>query len=200
MDSKKNKETRKKPKKDYIPFHVYIDNDNFKKFINFGYKLINKKLDKGEKLFLNISSDNFVNAKLKIFFFTSTQLMKILKNKYKLTKISFSRTQINKTFSFVMNMNFSIDKLKMLNNSLIKQRSKNHLKKLKTENVKKAKQQNQHETLKKENAKKAKQLKKSKNKINIDTFVKNTLKKYKEPKPKKKSIWDVIELPKPLII
>ena len=51
MDSKKNKETRKKPKKDYIPFHVYIDNDNFKKFINFGYKLINKKLDKGEKLF-----------------------------------------------------------------------------------------------------------------------------------------------------
>ena len=126
--------------------------------------------------------------------------MKILKNKYKLTKISFSRTQINKTFSFVMNMNFSIDKLKMLNNSLIKQRSKNHLKKLKTENVKKAKQQNQHETLKKENAKKAKQLKKSKNKINIDTFVKNTLKKYKEPKPKKKSIWDVIELPKPLII
>ena len=126
--------------------------------------------------------------------------MKILKNKYKLTKISFSRTQINKTFSFVMNMNFSIDKLKMLNNSLINQRSKNHLKKLKTENVKKAKQQNQHETLKKENAKKAKQLKKSKNKINIDTFVKNTLKKYKEPKPKKKSIWGVIELPKPLII
>ena len=122
--------------------------------------------------------------------------MKILKNKYKLTKISFSRTQINKTFSFVMNMNFSIDKLKMLNNSLMKQRSK----KLKTENVKKAKQQNQLETSKKENAKKAKQLKKSKNKINIDTFVKNTLKKYKEPKPKKKSIWDVIELPKPLII
>ena len=126
--------------------------------------------------------------------------MKILKNKYKLTKISFSRNQINKTFSFVMNMNFSIDKLKMLNNSLIKQRSKNHLKKLKTENVKKAKQQNQLDTLKKENAKKVKQLKKLKNKINIDTFVKNTLKKYKEPKPKKKSIWDVIELPKPLII
>ena len=122
--------------------------------------------------------------------------MKILKNKYKLTKISFSRTQINKTFSFVMNMNFSIDKLKMLNNSLIKQRSK----KLKTENVKKAKQQNQLETLKKENGKKAKQLKKLKNKINIDTFVKNTLKKYKEHKPKKKSIWGVIELPKPLII
>ena len=222
MGSKKNKETRKK---DYIPFHVYIDNDNFKKFINFGYKLINKKLDKGEKLFLNISSNNFVNAKLRIFFFTSSQLMKILKNNYKLTKISFSRTQISKTFLNVMKMNFSIDKLKMLNNSLMKQRSKNHLKKLKTENVKKAKQlklQDQFETLKKENAKKAKQLKKLKpqnqletlkkenakkekkknlkNKINLDTFVKNSLKKYKEPKPKKKSIWDVIELPKPLVI
>ena len=72
MDSKKNKETRKKPKKDYIPFHVYIDNDNFKKFTNFGYKLINKKLDKGEKLFLNISSNNFVNAKLKFFFYFIT--------------------------------------------------------------------------------------------------------------------------------
>ena len=58
--------------------------------------------------------------------------------------------------------------------------------------------------LKEENAKKAKQLKSLKSKqdkINLDTFVKNTLKKYKEPKPKrKKSIWDVIEIPKPLVI
>ena len=58
--------------------------------------------------------------------------------------------------------------------------------------------------LKKTNAKKAKQLKSLKSKqgkINLDTVVKNTLKKYKEPKPKKKkSIWDVIDLPKPLVI
>ena len=43
-----------------------------------------------------------------------------------------------------------------------------------------------------------------KNKIDMDIFVKNSLKKYKEPKPKpkpkKKSIWDVIDLPKPLVI
>ena len=62
--------------------------------------------------------------------------------------------------------------------------------------AKKYKLQNQRKYLKKENAKKAKQ-----GKINLDTVVKNTLKKYKEPKPKKKkSIWDVIDLPKPLVI
>ena len=57
--------------------------------------------------------------------------------------------------------------------------------------------------LKKENVKKAKQLKSLKSKqdkINLDTVVKNTLKKYKKPKPKKKSILDVIDLPKPLVI
>ena len=44
-------------------------------------------------------------------------------------------------------------------------------------------------------------LQSKKDKINIDTFVKNTLKKYKEPKPKpKKSIWDVVKFPKPLVI
>ena len=108
----------------------------------------------------------------------------------------------------------------MVNNSLMKQRS-NRLETLKKENAKKAKQlkklklQDRLETLKKENAKKAKKinnLKKEnakkakkknnlkKKKIDIDIFVKNSLKKYKEPKPKKKSIWDVIEFPKPLVI
>ena len=69
--------------------------------------------------------------------------------------------------------------------------------------AKKFKLQTQLKHLKEENAKKAKQLKSLKSKqgkINLDTFVKNTLKKYKEPKPKKKSIWDVIDFPKPLVI
>ena len=69
--------------------------------------------------------------------------------------------------------------------------------------AKKYKLQNQLKHLKEENAKKAKQLKSLKSKqdkINLHTFVKNTLKKYKEPKPKKKSIWDVVKLPKPLVI
>ena len=53
-----------------------------------------------------------------------------------------------------------------------------------------------------ENSKEGRKLRKQKQgKINLDTFVKNTLKKYKEPKPKKKkSILDVIDLPKPLVI
>ena len=70
--------------------------------------------------------------------------------------------------------------------------------------AKKFKLQTQLKHLKEENAKKAKQLKSLKSKqgkINLDTVVKNTLKKYKEPKPKKKkSILDVIEIPKPLVI
>ena len=95
-----------------------------------------------------------------------------------------------------------------LNRSKIRQRNKDQLEILETENAKKAKKlknlkfQYQLDTLKTENAKKAKKLKnlKLQDKINYDNFIKNTLKKYKEPKPKKKSIWDVIELPKPLII
>ena len=60
----------------------------------------------------------------------------------------------------------------------------------------KTRQQSKLKNLKKENANKTK-----KGKINMDTVVKNTLKKYKKPKPKKKkSIWDVIEISKPLVI
>ena len=214
----------KNPKKDYIPFHVYIDNENFKKFIIFGYKIINEELDKGEKLSINVSLNNFVNARSKVLFFTSSQFNKILNNKYKLTKISFSITQIKKTFFYVMNNNFSRDKLKILNKYFIKQSTKDRIKTLKKENTKKSKQlklieiinipkkknsnkskiQDRLETLKKENAKKAKNNNNLKKKIDIDIdiFVKNSLKKYKEPKPKpkKKSIWDVIDLPKPLVI
>ena len=62
----------------------------------------------------------------------------------------------------------------------------------------------QFETLKSENAKKAKKLKKLKLETlklqEQDKIIKNTLKKYNKPKPKKKSIWDVIELPKTNLI
>ena len=114
--------------------------------------------------------------------------MKLLKNKHKLTKISFPINQIKKMFFYVMNTTFSSDKLKILNNYFIKQSTKDRIKTLKKENTKKSKQlkiieiinipkkeidkkkkqlkklklQNQFETLKKENAKKAKQLKKLK--------------------------------------
>ena len=222
----------KNPKKDYFPFRVYIDNENFKKFIIFGYKIINEELDKGEKLSINISLYNFVNARSKVLFFTSSQFKKILNNKYKRAKISFPITQIKKMFFYVMNSSFSSDKLKILNNYFIKQSTKDRIKTLKKKNTKKSKQlkiieiikipkkeisnkskqlnklkqlnkskiQDQLKTSKKENVKKAKKENNLKKKIDIDIFVKNTLKKYKKPKPKKKSIWDVIELPKPLVI
>ena len=57
------------------------------------------------------------------------------------------------------------------------------------------------ETLKLENAKKARKLKKLKLQTlklqEQDKIIKNTLKKYNKPKPKpkKKSIWDAINLP-----
>ena len=73
-----------------------------------------------------------------------------------------------------------------LNRSVIKQRAKDQL-----------------EILKAENAKKAKKLKKLKQKVsenNPDKIIKNTLKKYNKPKPKKKSIWGSINLPKANII
>ena len=80
-------------------------------------------------------------------------------------------------------------------------------KSLKKENAKKSKKskklnlQERLEFFKKENAKKAKKLKNFKKQYQLDKIVKNTLKKYKEPKPKpKKSIWDVVKFPKPLVI
>ena len=79
--------------------------------------------------------------------------------------------------------------------------SNSQLETLKPKNVRKTKKSNnlklqeRLETLKKENAKKAKKLKSLKNKH--DKIIKNTLKKYNKPK---KSIWEVIELPKPLVI
>ena len=60
------------------------------------------------------------------------------------------------------------------------------------------------ETLKSENAKKARKLKNLKLQYQLETkqdkIIKNTLKKYNKPKPKKKSIWDAINLPKANII
>ena len=137
-------------------------------------------------------------------FLTNTQIKKVetAKKLKKKIDLKFSKTQFKKTLPYVTR----------LNHSRIKQRAKDRLEILKKENAKKAKQlkklklQDQLETLKTENARKAKQLKlqdrlkilKSdnarktkklmsfKNKINLDTFVKNTLKELNKPKPKPK--------------
>ena len=134
-------------------------------------------------------------------FLTNTQIKKleVAKKLKKKVDLKFSKTQFKKTLPYVTS----------INHSLITQRAKDQLEILKTENAKKAKKskklnlQDRLETLKTENAKKAKKLKSLKTKqgkINFDTFTKNTLKKYNETKPKKKSIWEVIEFPKANLI
>ena len=112
-------------------------------------------------------------------FLTNTQIKKVevAKKLKRKVDLKFSKTQFKKTLPYVTK----------LNRSVIKQRNKDQL-----------------ETLKSENAKKAKKLKKLKLETlklqEQDKIIKNTLKKYNKPKPKKKSIWDVIELPKANLI
>ena len=112
-------------------------------------------------------------------FLTNTQIKKVevAKKLKRKVDLKFSKTQFKKTLPYVTKFTRSV----------IKQRNKDQL-----------------ETLKPENAKKARKLKKLKlqNQFEAkqDKIIKNTLKKYNKPKPKKKSIWDVIELPKANLI
>ena len=112
-------------------------------------------------------------------FLTNTQIKKVevAKKLKRKVDLKFSKTQFKKTLPYVTK----------LNRSVIKQRNKDQL-----------------ETLKSENAKKAKKLKKLKLETlklqEQDKIIKNTLKKYNKPKPKKKSIWDVIKLPEANLI
>ena len=105
-------------------------------------------------------------------FLRNTQIKKVevAKKLKRKVDLKFSKTQFKKTLPYVTK----------LNRSVIKQRDKDQL-----------------ETLKSENAKKAKKLKDLKQKVsenNPDKFIKNTLKKYNKPKPKKK-ITDLIKFP-----
>ena len=113
-------------------------------------------------------------------FLTNTQIKKVevAKKLKRKVDLKFSKTQLKKTLPYVTK----------LNRSVIKQRNKDQLEILKSENAKKAKKlkklklQDQLETLKTENANKAKYLKE----LKLDKFIKNTLKKYNKPKPRKK--------------
>ena len=112
-------------------------------------------------------------------FLTNTQIKKVevAKKLKRKVDLKFSKTQFKKTLPYVTKLNRSVER----------QRDKDQL-----------------ETLKSENAKKARKLKKLKLETlklqEQDKIIKNTLKKYNKPKPKKKSIWDVINLPKANII
>ena len=126
----------------------------------------------------NIITLDFTSNKVPFrAFLTNTQIKKVevAKKLKRKVDLKFSKTQFKKTLPYVTN----------LNRSVIKERDKDQL-----------------EILKSENAKKAKKLKKLKQQCQLeakqDKIIKNTLKKYNKPKPKpkKKSIWDEINLPK----
>ena len=103
-----------------------------------------------------------------------------------LTNSQIQKVEVAKKLNRKVDLKFSKTQFKKtlpyvtgLNRSKITQRNKDQL-----------------ETLKTENAKKAKQLKD----LKLDSFIKNTLKKYNEPKPKKKKITDLIKFPEINII
>ena len=112
-------------------------------------------------------------------FLTNTQIKKVedAKKLKRKVDLKFSKTQFKKTLPYVTKLNRSVER----------QRDKDQL-----------------ETLKSENAKKAKKLKKLKLETlklqEQDNFIKNTLKRYNKPKPKRKSIWDAVNLPKANLI
>ena len=112
-------------------------------------------------------------------FLTNAQIKKVevAKKLKRKVDLKFSKTQFKKTLPYVTK----------LNRSVIKQRNKDQLETLKSENAKKARKLKK---LKLQNQFEAKQ----------DKIIKNTLKKYNKPKPKKKSIWDAINLSKANII
>ena len=136
----------------------------------------------------NIVTLDFTSNKVPFkVFLTNAQIKKleVAKKFQRKVDLKFSKTQFKKTLPYVTS----------LNRHLIRQWGKDQLENLKAENVKKAKTlknlklQTQLENLKAKNREKAKTLKKLKEKqgeISFDDFIKNTMKKYSEPKPKKK--------------
>ena len=157
----------------------------------------------------NIVTLDFTSNKVPFkVFLTNTQIKKVedAKKLQRKVDLKFSKTQFKKTLPYVTS----------LNRSLIRQWGKDQLEILKAENIEKAKtlkklkRQTQLENLKAENIKKAKTLKilkreilKAENakkpkqgEISFDNFIKNTLKKYNKPKPKKSIFDNISRFPK----
>ena len=140
----------------------------------------------------NIVTLDFTSNKVPFkVFLTNAQIKKleVAKKFQRKVDLKFSKTQFKKTLPYVTS----------LNRSLIRQWGKDQLEILKAESNEKAKTlknlklQTQLENLKAKNIEKAKTLKKLKaqqDEISFDDFIKNTMKKYNKPKPKKKSIFD----------
>ena len=146
----------------------------------------------------NIVTLDFTSNKVPFkVFLTNAQIKKleVAKKFQRKVDLKFSKTQFKKTLPYVTS----------LNRHLIRQWGKDKLEILKAESNEKAKTlknlklQTQLENLKAKNIEKAKTLKKLKrenakkpkqDEISFDDFIKNTMKKYNKPKPKKKSIFD----------
>ena len=136
----------------------------------------------------NIITLDFTSNKVPFkVFLTNAQIKKleVAKKFQRKVDLKFSKTQFKKTLPYVTS----------LNRSLIRQWGKDQLEILKAESNEKAKTlknlklQTQLENLKAKNIEKAKTLKKLKaqqDEISFDDFIKNTMKKYNKPKPKKK--------------
>ena len=113
----------------------------------------------------NIVTLDFTSNKVPFkVFLTNAQIKKleVAKKFQRKVDLKFSKTQFKKTLPYVTS----------LNRHLIRQWGKDKLEILKAENIEKAK------TLKK--------LKAQQDEISFDDFIKNTMKKYNKPKPKKK--------------
>ena len=135
----------------------------------------------------NIVTLDFTSNKVPFkVFLTNAQIKKleVAKKFQRKVDLKFSKTQFKKTLPYVTS----------LNRSLIRQWGKDQLEILKAESNEKAKTlknlklQTQLENLKAKNIEKAKTLKKLKaqqDEISFDDFIKNTMKKYNKPKPKK---------------
>ena len=93
-----------------------MDNVNLRKLIEFGEKLFNKQLGERDELVLNLSLNKFDKGKITILYLTKSQIktlrevpqLKYSNQKNFFKNILFSRTQIDKTFSKVMEINGNI--------------------------------------------------------------------------------------------
>ena len=159
------------------PFDIYqpvtLENKYFEYDINLSPSQI-KEFGKNNIVTLDLKS----NKKPFKVFLTNTQIKKVeaAKKLNKEVDLKFSKTQFKKTLPYVTR----------LNNSFMKQSSKDRLETLKKENaskekkLKKLKLQHRLETLKKENANKEKKLKKLKLQNQLETLKKENAKKEKK--------------------
>ena len=159
----------------------------------------NKYLNLGHTFRLNYAKPK--NKKKFVVFLTKSQIKDVNKAKKNKGKYNlfFSYIQIGETCSSVIKLNDKKVTTKLRNpkpNVLLREK----LAKLRLENPKKI---NKIKSLKLANLRlenqekrdKIKSLKPKQEKINFDTFIKNTIKKYNKPKPKKKKITDMIKFP-----